>query len=365
MKKCVEARRIPEIPDWTGYMLARIRPPAQSSMKATPTSQDQIKDHIAAIPEWKGMLQKEIQDILEKQCGHRPSQSVVSRATKQLLSEAHLNGIEDQLKTRFPCLQSVRLVRGGGDDELGQAAADEFAMQIRARKMPISRLAIGSGSAVGAFVDALPREKRKLIVAPTSLALRRTDGASQDALWNVLKFHWQSEQQTSPCVCAIPPFVRSEAKAISHLKTVRSLQEVYDAARRADFVVLGIGSVTGKSPILDVLTAYGVEEVRIKDRVTSEVNLCLLDEDGKDITSEIFNAPAKASHPSWEGSHPAFPALGFSALKEIADDPKRQLMAIAGGQHKMHPIRAALLAGLINVLVTDQKTALGVLTGLD
>lgn len=340
-------------------------PSSRNSMTATPITQDQIRDHIAAIPKWEGMRQKDIQDELEKKCGHRPSQSVVSRATKQLLSDVQLTGIVNRLKAHFASLQSVRLIRGGADDELGQAAADEFARQFRARKMPISRLALGSGSAVGAFVDALPREKRKLIVAPTSLALRRTDGASQDALWNVLKFHWQSEQQTSPCVCAIPPFVRSEARAISHLKTVRSLQEVYDAARRADFVVLGIGSVTGKSPILDVLTAYGVEEDQIKDRVTSEVNLCLLDEDGRDITAEIFKAPSKPSLPSWEGSHPAFPALGFSALKEIANDPKRQLMAIAGGQHKVQPIRAALLAGLVNVLVTDQETALGVLTGLD
>jgi DNA-binding transcriptional regulator LsrR (DeoR family) len=334
-------------------------------MKATHISQDQIKDYIITIPRWEGMRQKDIQTELEKKCGHRPSQSVVSRATKQLLSEGLLTGTVKELKRRFACLQSVRLVRGGGDEELGQAAAAEFAKQFRARKMPISRLALGSGSAVGAFVDALPQEKRMLTVAPTSLALRRTDGASQDALWNVLRFHWKSDQKTSPCVCAIPPFVRSEAKAISHLKTVQSLQQVYDAAKRADFVVLGIGSVTGRSPILDVLTAYGVDEDRIKDRVTSEVNLCLLDENGLDITAEIFNAPSKPSLPSWEGSHPAFPALGFSALKEIADDPKRQLMAIAGGQHKVQPIRAALLAGLINVLVTDRETALGVLTGLD
>jgi DNA-binding transcriptional regulator LsrR (DeoR family) len=358
--------------------------------QATPkrVTQKNVEEEIVKISGWEDYTNYQIAHALTPLFVQEPAKSVISKALSKLRQMDSSQDTEHELLRHFGqssgtgaternALSSKNLrvvrtlsntVKGGESSEakLGKLASEVFEAHLATRKLPLSRLALGSGHAVGAFVDALEPGTRKVTVAPTSMALRTADGTSHDAIWNVLKFHWEaSEQTSSPCICAIPPFVREEAGHVSHLKKVKSLQAVYEAAKRADFVVIGIGSVGGDSPIRRVLNAYGVNESQIDDRVAGEVNLSLLDENGNDITAEIFSVSPKASSQLWEGSHPAYPALGISALRAIADDPKRTVLAIAAGSHKVQPIRAALMAGLINILVTDDSTAASVLAGLD
>lgn len=50
--------------------------------------------------------------------------------------------------------------------------------------------------------------------------------------------------------------------------------------------------------------------------------------------------------------------LGFDGLKQIAADPKREVILICGGdKRRLEPLRVALRAGLASVLVSDTVTA--------
>jgi DNA-binding transcriptional regulator LsrR (DeoR family) len=50
--------------------------------------------------------------------------------------------------------------------------------------------------------------------------------------------------------------------------------------------------------------------------------------------------------------------LGFDGLRRIAQDPARTVILVTGGdRRRFEPLRAALRAGLVSVLVSDTVTA--------
>jgi DNA-binding transcriptional regulator LsrR (DeoR family) len=129
-------------------------------------------------------------------------------------------------------------------------------------------------------------------------------------------------------------------------KTVRDalvmnaqVADTLELAGRADVALVGLGTCAAGSTLLadgDTLTAAEVEELKALGVVG-------------DIALQFFDgAGRKIAHPI----HERIVGTGLETIKRIP-----RVIGVAGGEEKAPVVRAALHGGLINVLVTDDRTA--------
>jgi DNA-binding transcriptional regulator LsrR (DeoR family) len=119
--------------------------------------------------------------------------------------------------------------------------------------------------------------------------------------------------------------------------------DTLELAARADVALVGLGVCAPDSTLLasrDTLTAAEVEELRALG-VVGDIALQFFDRDGRKVT------------------HPIHERIVGTALETIKGIPR--VIGVAGGKEKIAVIRAALCGGLVNVLVTDDQTALQLL----
>lgn len=115
--------------------------------------------------------------------------------------------------------------------------------------------------------------------------------------------------------------------------------DTLELAARADVALVGLGVLAPDSTLLaggDTLTAAEVQELRTVG-VVGDIALQFFDRAGR-----------QADHPI----HERIVGTPLEAIKGI-----RRVIGVAGGAEKLMVIRAALRGGLINVLVTDDRTA--------
>ncbi len=116
--------------------------------------------------------------------------------------------------------------------------------------------------------------------------------------------------------------------------------QVLNRARAADLAFVGIGSCSAESIAVPefwrAMTSITLRDLMHRGAVGS-INLRYFDASGKKIASELDKA-----------------VIGLT-LEELKNIP--HVVGVAGGSAKLKPIRAALDAKLINVLVTDHVTA--------
>ncbi len=118
------------------------------------------------------------------------------------------------------------------------------------------------------------------------------------------------------------------------------IHSTLELARRADFVVVGIGGMDPPSPTLPPVTPEVLVALRARGAV-GEISAQFFDADGRPCPSELDER-----------------LVGLK-LAEMVDIPVRT--AIAFGLEKVSAIAAALAGRLANVLVTDTDTAIALL----
>ena len=127
------------------------------------------------------------------------------------------------------------------------------------------------------------------------------------------------------------------------LMSVRSVRDVFDAARNASIALVGIGSVAGEqSTYYEALPmAEGARQALAESDVRGEFLGHLIDTDGR-VSDIEFNSRLVALPPG-----------------EAARIPTT--VGVVSGAEKIEPIRAVLAGKYINALVLDEETAAGVL----
>ena len=139
------------------------------------------------------------------------------------------------------------------------------------------------------------------------------------------------------------PLLAETAQEKEMLLSVRSVREVFDAARNASIALVGIGSVAGERStyyealpmVQDARRALAASDVR------GEFLGHLIDADGR-LSDIEFNSRLVALPPG-----------------EAARIPTT--VGVVSGVEKIEPIRAVLAGRFINAVVLDEQTAHGVL----
>ena len=139
------------------------------------------------------------------------------------------------------------------------------------------------------------------------------------------------------------PLLAETAQEKEMLLSVRSVREVFDAARNASIALVGIGSVAGeRSTYYEALPmAQDARRALAASDVRGEFLGHLIDADGR-LSDIEFNSRLVALPPG-----------------EAARIPTT--VGVVSGVEKIEPIRAVLAGRFINVVVLDEQTAHGVL----
>ncbi len=134
------------------------------------------------------------------------------------------------------------------------------------------------------------------------------------------------------------PLLVDSAKIRDALLADSRIQATFELARKADIAVFGIGSISRESSLYK--TGYMDENILTELRSRGAVG---------DVCGHFFDARGDICDPD----------LDACLLAVSREEFRRKKLAIglAGGPEKTTAIRAALLGGWCNVLVTDEDTA--------
>jgi DNA-binding transcriptional regulator LsrR (DeoR family) len=118
-----------------------------------------------------------------------------------------------------------------------------------------------------------------------------------------------------------------------------SIAETMALAARAEVALVGVGALTSDSVVLQASALLSEEQIsELKARgMVGNIALRFYDADGQPIEHEVNDRII---------------ALDLEQIKGIP-----RVIGVAGGPDKVESIRAALRGSLIDVLVTDNRTA--------
>lgn len=140
---------------------------------------------------------------------------------------------------------------------------------------------------------------------------------------------------------AAPVFVAS-ADTYEVMRNDRGLQSAFDAARRSDLALVGVGGMTESASIFvrRELNPDEIKDLRQAGAV-GDINARFFDQSGQPVDTPRTEL-----------------VLGLS-LDDLSQIPMR--VAVAAGPEKVDALRGALHGGLLTHLVTDQPTAAALL----
>jgi DNA-binding transcriptional regulator LsrR (DeoR family) len=289
-------------------------------------------------------------DLTQHDIGHRFGLSRVK--ISRLLQQARDEGIvkitvlpppgtfgdlERQLEAKFGLDEAV-IVAPAHDDkanivrEVGQVAADYLVRGLQGQEI----VGMSWGATLRSAVDALPtRNWPQMTVVQIAGGLGRpeTEVYGSDLV--------RRAAQALGCrsrMIAAPGIVASQL-ARDALMADTHLTETLVTAAHADVALVGLGALTSDSIVLQgstLLTDEQIDELKQRGMV-GNIGLRFYDAEGRPVEHEVNHRMI---------------ALELEQIKRIP-----RVIGVAGGPDKVESIRAALRGSLINVLITDDRTA--------
>lgn len=308
-------------------------------------SQDLIV-RIAWLHYIEGYTQTEIADMFELS---RPKVTrLLERAredgiVKFVIEAPHANclSIEKELKQTFPTLQDAVVVPTGRDEEgnilnIGKGGAFYLARKIKSGDL----IGISWGRTLKALAEAIRPEGKIEEVRFVSLAGGLTTSSFMNP-YNIgekLATIFQGQ-----CYYIHAPEVVETAELKKFYLNERVNKKTYEMARRAHWSAIGIGTVDIERStyiLAGFITPQDMEIIRQMGGVG-------------DILGQYFDQEGKILDLDLHQRTIAIP------LNELKDMPN--VLAVAGGRHKVDAILGAIRGGFIKILVTDEDTARKVL----
>jgi DNA-binding transcriptional regulator LsrR (DeoR family) len=133
------------------------------------------------------------------------------------------------------------------------------------------------------------------------------------------------------------PFFANTVEDRDVLFSQRGVREVFDLAKTADLLMVGIGTVEREASLVStgMIETSEIEDIQ-KGGAMGELLGHFFDRDGKPVETTLSDRT-------------------FTLSRE--DLKNRRTVAVAGGKIKVPAIRAVLASGQLSGLITDERTA--------
>jgi DNA-binding transcriptional regulator LsrR (DeoR family) len=254
------------------------------------------------------------------------------------------------LKEKYPFLKHISLVEPAYDygvlkKRIGEASSKLFDTLLSKRKNP--RVGIGGGSTLYELVDCLEIKNRRIRIFPTALIGRGPEITHVDSTFLAKMLYFKSRPQSKAFVIGIPPLPENKHTALEFLKNLKNeFQEVkwlINAMQNIDIAFVGLGGMIPTGDFDDELKKVGVSLQDLIDfGVIGGINYNWFDSYGNQVTDY-------------------FPTIGVNKLIDLSKKNTKDIVLVAGGAHKIKPIKTALKMQMVNSIVSDEQTVLSLI----
>jgi DNA-binding transcriptional regulator LsrR (DeoR family) len=130
------------------------------------------------------------------------------------------------------------------------------------------------------------------------------------------------------------------------------IRRIYEGAQAVDIALVGIGMIGEETPgFCSLAESYGVSVKKLRRLgVVGEINYQPIDREGTVVTRKELRALNRRVL-----------SVGADRLQALSRTYGKYVIAVAGGKQKLEAIRGALRGRFMNVLVTDENTALALI----
>lgn len=253
--------------------------------------------------------------------------------------------LEARLKAVFGLEEAIVIPSAGHTSSsllgaVGTVAADFLLERVRDGDV----LAITPGTTVQAVVQSINTSRNYQIdVVPILGAIQ----GEIESDMNFLAAHMADRLGANAYKLHAPAFVDTREHA-EMMRNVAQVKEILDIARRADVVLLGIGTVDPQESRFVEFTALSAQDldyIREDCGGVGEISAHVYDIEGRPCAKEFADR-----------------VIGLT-LDEIKEIPYR--VGVAASAKKSLPIYGALYGGYLHTLITDETAARGVLDYFD
>ncbi|UDL94106.1 MULTISPECIES: sugar-binding transcriptional regulator [Lichenihabitans] len=303
---------------------------------------------LAARAGWLYYIQRRTQDeiAIELNVSRANAQRLVALAISEGLIKFRLDHpllqsmeLAERIRHRFG-LQSCEIapsVEGDGDNRLGvgMVAAKLLEGYLSSRDPKV--IALGTGRALLETVRQMPSMSRPehRIVSVVGNLSRDGRASPYDVAMRL------SDRVGAECYPLPLPVITDTQAECDILRSQRGYRKVADLYENADAVMLGVGSIGGRAPILvDGFVNRDEIDALLDDGAVGELMSRSFDGAGVPIDNAV--------------------TARLTALRLIAN-PQRIVVLVASGADKVRPMMAALEGRYATGLVTDERTATALL----
>jgi DNA-binding transcriptional regulator LsrR (DeoR family) len=254
----------------------------------------------------------------------------------------HLLQLERDLETVTGLKHAVVVPKLGDNPKallqsVGQAAANFFQEHLRDGDV----VCMGGGTSLSSMVEAIPLDRQNSVtVVPACGGMQGRHDTDVNNLVADLasKLGGKGLSLHAPAITDTP-------KERENLLALRQVREVLELANNAQMALVGIGTVRPATASLFQFASLSDEDILALTEnrpAVAEILLHLIDKNGKPVKNVL---------------NERIVSIGLDTFKKIP-----LTIGIAAMQQKTAPIIAALRGGYIKVLVTDEDTAMDVLS---
>jgi deoxyribonucleoside regulator len=246
--------------------------------------------------------------------------------------------LENTLENEYGILRACIVGAAGSYDQtrirLGAAAAGCFVDFVHDG----DTIGIAWGTTIHEMVNALPTKLDRRDVTVVQL----TGGLNQvESKYNAIELSSRlAEIFDSTCYHLFAPAIVDNSETKEKLLNDSNIKRTLDMFNRVDVAIVGIGSVSPEPSSLlykaGILSDEYVNRL-LTNSAAGDINTCFYDDNGKNCGSDLEDRAV---------------GMNIDQLKKV-----KYVMGIAGGDFKVRAIKAALSGRIVNILVTDDKTA--------
>lgn len=246
-------------------------------------------------------------------------------------------GLEEALMNRFQ-LKDVFIVPSTAEninDNIAKGAAQYLEDKIEENAL----INFGYGDTVSRTINHLIYTLDK----PISL-VTLSGGVSYYTNSIKLGTHSRPTSSVTPAFHVLPaPLLASTREVAEILMNEKSVKNILEMTKVSKMSIVGIGAVTNSATIF-------------KYNIVNDNDLALLKMQGAvgDILSQFYDKDGKIIETE---IHDKLVSVTLDSLRD-----SQETIGIAGGKEKLQAIYSALVGGYLNILITDEDTAQGLLT---
>ncbi len=267
---------------------------------------------------------------------------LIMKANQEGLVKVYIDGevsecveLEQALSARYG-LDYCEVVPDFDSDDLPLKALGISGAQFLKREIERGETAlvgVGHGRTLAACVEYLPRiaSGNTRFVSLLGGLTRKFSANPHDVI------HRLAERTGAEAYVMPVPFFANTVEDRDVLFSQRGVREVFDLAKTADLLMVGIGTVEREASLVStgMIETSEIEDIQ-KGGAMGELLGHFFDRDGKPVETTLSDRT-------------------FTLSRE--DLKNRRTVAVAGGKIKVPAIRAVLASGHLSGLITDERTA--------